>query len=59
MTDKPPFLTRRVDNYLQQSHAAFQDMLRYERDLVDKGWIFDPLLNRWIHPDFPHVEIVP
>jgi hypothetical protein len=48
---------RRISNYLQQSHAAFQDMLRHEAKLLEEGWIFHEETQHWTHPDKPDTEI--
>lgn len=54
---KPATVTFDPAQYVAQRSAAERAMQSYFDDLVEAGWVFDPTLRQFTHPEQPGVTI--
>lgn len=59
MSEKFPRMvfSARAQQYMAQMRSAEKAMQEHNRELLAKGWIFNPETGTWQNPNVPDVEI--
>lgn len=47
-----------AEQYMRQLAAVCGDQRRFEQELRNRGWIYNPVLQTWRHPDRPGEEVM-